>query len=248
MSVIAIIPARYDSTRFPGKPLAKIAGKPMILRVYQCAEACPDVSNVYVATDDDRIFNCVKDFGGKSIMTKKEHLSGTDRIAEAALKLDLKDDDIIVNIQGDQPTFKPDIISDLLSPFNEDMGISMCTLMHRISNENEIQNSNAVKVITDKYGFAIYFSRYPIPFYRDSGSSQIYFKHLGLYAYRMDFLLEFTSLPKSSLEEAEKLEQLRAIENGFKIRVKETSFNSLEVDCPEDIKKVEASLKFFSND
>jgi len=243
MNIIAFIPSRYDSTRFPGKPLAPLAGEPMIRHVCRSAASCPDISEVYVTTDDERIFQCVDNFGGKAIMTAKEHPSGTDRIAEAVQKLDLSEDDLIVNIQGDQPVFKPDIISEMIAPLIKDADIPMATLKHRITGRDEIENSNIVKVITDNNGFALYFSRYPIPFYRDPESSVGHYKHLGLYAYRKGFLAEFARLPIGKLEAAEKLEQLRALENGFKIKVVETASDSIEVDTPADIKKVEDLIK-----
>jgi 3-deoxy-manno-octulosonate cytidylyltransferase (CMP-KDO synthetase) len=239
VKVITFIPSRYDSKRFPGKPLALIAGKPMIEHVYERAMSCPDVSDVVVATDDERIFRCVEDFGGKSIMTNETHPSGTDRIAEASLKMNLGSDDLIVNVQGDQPIFHSSAISDLVAPLKEDLSIPMSTLKYRITDEREIDDPNHVKVVTDKEGFALFFSRSPIPFFRDSSSSQIYYKHLGFYAYRKDFLTRFGSLPVGDLESSEKLEQLRALENGFRIKVVETPFDSIEVDRPEDIERVE---------
>lgn len=245
MSIIAFIPSRYGSSRFPGKPLALIKGKPMIQRVYECASACPDISSVYVTTDDERIFKCVEEFGGKAVMTGLNHQSGTDRIAEAVQKLGLSSNDIIVNIQGDQPVFEPENISRMVAPLMEDSSIPMSTLKYRIKTEEEIENSNNVKVVTDNRGFALYFSRSPIPYYRDSSPDDEYFKHLGLYAYRKDFILEFTNLPTGRLESAEKLEQLRALEHGYKIMVAEAVSDSPEVDTPEDIKKVEALLKDF---
>ncbi|MFC1869234.1 3-deoxy-manno-octulosonate cytidylyltransferase [Thermodesulfobacteriota bacterium] len=243
MHIIAFIPSRYDSSRFPGKPLAPIAGKPMIQYVCECATSCPDISDVYVATDDERIFQHVNDFGGKAVMTGAEHPSGTDRIAEAAQSLDLKKDDLIVNIQGDQPVFHSSVISDMIAPLVEDITIPMGTLKYRIEDENEVENSNIVKVITDNDGFALYFSRSPIPFYRDSKSEHAHYKHLGFYVYRMDFLLKFSRLTGGVLEAAEKLEQLRALEHGYRIKVVETGSDSIEVDTPEDIKKVESLIK-----
>jgi 3-deoxy-manno-octulosonate cytidylyltransferase (CMP-KDO synthetase) len=243
MDTIALIPSRYDSRRFPGKPLALIAGKPMIQHVCECAASCPDISAVYVATDDDRISECVRNFGGIPVMTTKEHPSGTDRVAEAVQKLHLKEDVLIVNIQGDQPVFHPSVISDMIIPLFKDKTIPMGTLKYRITDEWEVKNSNIVKVVTDDNGFALYFSRYPIPFSRDSMSTEIRYKHLGFYAYRKDFLIRFSRLPVGSLEAAEKLEQLRALSHGFRIKVVETRFDSVEVDCPEDIGKVEKILK-----
>jgi len=242
MIIVAFIPARYESRRFPGKPLAPIGGKPMIQRVYECAAACPELSGVCVATDDERIAACVHDFGGDAVMTDKSHRSGTDRISEAALKMCLEKDDVVVNIQGDQPFFHPSQISRLVGPLKEDDSISMTTLKFRITEKSEIQNPNHVKVVTDRQGFALYFSRSPIPFYRSGTSREEYYKHLGLYAYRMGFLLQFTRFSEGFLESAEKLEQLRALEHGTKIKVMETPFDSVEVDVPEDIKRVEKML------
>lgn len=248
MKIIAFIPSRYSSTRFPGKPLAHIAGKPMIQYVYQRATSCPDVSEVFVTTDDERIFQCVHDFGGDAIMTAQDHSSGTDRIGEAVKKLDLNKDDIIVNIQGDQPVFEPSVISQMVAPLMEDEDIPMGTLKYAIKDKKEIENSNIVKVVTDREGFALYFSRYPIPFIRDSETSQIHYKHLGFYAYRRDFLLEFSRFPTGGLEAAEKLEQLRVLEQGFKIKVIETISDSVEVDTPKDIGRVEEILTRSNND
>ncbi len=243
MEIVAFIPARYDSTRFPGKPLVRIAGRPMIQHVYEKALACGQLSEVYVATDDERILACVHGFGGKAIMTGKGHRSGTDRITEAALLKGLEKEDIIVNIQGDQPLFQPSLVQLLVSPLLGDRSIPMSTLKCRIRDGDDIHNPNHVKVVTDRQGFAIYFSRYPIPFFRDPESRHIYYKHLGFYAFRMGFLMQYTRLPEGILESAERLEQLRAIENGFRIKVLETTHDSIEVDVPEDVKKVEEILR-----
>jgi 3-deoxy-manno-octulosonate cytidylyltransferase (CMP-KDO synthetase) len=240
--IVAFIPARYPSTRFPGKPLALISGKPMIQHVYERAQACPELDETYVATDDRRIYSCVEGFGGRAIMTSKDHQSGTDRIAEAAERLNLGSRDIVVNIQGDQPLFHPSILPDLIRPLNEDPSIPMSTLMHRIQEDKEIQDPNNVKVVVDTNGYALYFSRLPIPFIRDRSSMTHSYKHLGMYAYRKQFLLAFTRLPYGRLEEAEKLEQLRALEHGFQIKVIETPFDSTEVDVPEDVIEVEKQL------
>ena len=248
MTVITFIPSRYDSRRFPGKPLALIAGKPMIEHVYQRAMSCPEVSDVFVATDDERIFQCVRDFGGKAVMTEKEHPTGTDRIAEASEKMNLNEDDLIVNVQGDQPLFHPSAISDLIAPLREDPNIPMSTLKYEITGEREIDNPNRVKVVTGKGGFALFFSRSAIPFFRDSRSNVAYYKHLGFYAYRKNFLAKFGGLPVGELESSEKLEQLRALEYGFKIKVVETPFDSIEVDTPADIKRVEQIMSKLSPD
>lgn len=215
----------------------------MIRHVYDCAGSCPDISDIYVATDDERIFDCVKGFGGKAVMTGKERASGTDRIAEAVQKLNLSENDLIVNIQGDQPVFRPSLISEMLSPLMDEEDIFMSTLKFRIEDREEAENSNIVKVVTDDKGFALYFSRCPIPYFRDTRSQETHYKHLGFYAFRKDFLIRFSRLSTGRLENAEKLEQLRALEHGFRIKVVETAFDSVEVDTPEDIMKVEEILK-----
>jgi 3-deoxy-manno-octulosonate cytidylyltransferase (CMP-KDO synthetase) len=239
MKIIAVIPSRYESTRFPGKPLALISGKPMIQHVYERTLSSVHVAEAYVATDDERIFQCVRGFGGKVVMTGPTHPSGTDRIAEAALSLGLKDHDLVMNVQGDQPAFDPSCLPDLLKPFQQDPGIPMSTLMIRMNEKKEIENPNNVKVVTDRQGFALYFSRASIPFFRDGGEDRGVFKHLGFYAYPVHFLKVFASLTPGPLESAEKLEPLRALEHGFRIKVEETRFDSIEVDTLKDIAKVE---------
>jgi 3-deoxy-manno-octulosonate cytidylyltransferase (CMP-KDO synthetase) len=243
MKVFAFIPARYGSTRFPGKPLALICGKPMIRHVYERAISCPVISGVFVATDDDRISDCIHEFGGKAVMTRKAHRSGTDRIFEAAQKMGLESEDLVINIQGDQPLFHPSHISKLVGPLKEGRSIGVTTLKRKITDEGDIQNPNHVKVVTDLKGCAIYFSRYPIPYFRDSKLIQTHYKHLGFYGFRMEALARFTALPEGRLESAENLEQLRLLEHGVKIRVIETTFDSIEVDVPEDIAKVEKILQ-----
>ena len=247
MEIFGFIPARYDSTRFPGKPLAQIAGKPMIQHVYERALTCENLSQVYVATDDERIAACVRGFKGKTVITEKGHVSGTDRICEAAVKIGLGKEDIVVNIQGDQPLFHPSLASQLVEPFLEDGSVVMTTLKFRITDPEEIGNPNHVKVVTDFKGNAIYFSRCSIPFTRDPHADSFYYKHLGFYGFRMEFLEQFTRLPQGELESLEKLEQLRALESGYKIRVLESPFDSIEVDIPEDIRKIEKAL-FLSTD
>ena len=256
MKIIAFIPARYHSTRFfqgqtgppTPKPLARIhiksinQDKPMIQRVYECALGCPDLSEVYVTTDDERIVACVESFGGKAILTGKKHPSGTDRIAEAAQKMGLEKGDLVVNIQGDQPNFNPACIALMIAPLFEEPDIVMSTLQYRIIDEKEVENPFNIKVVTDEEGFALYFSHSPIPCYRDGGPYQKHYKHLGFYAYRMDFLVKFASLPMGALESAEKLEQLRALENGFRIKVVESPYDSIEVDRLEDIKRAEDQI------
>jgi 3-deoxy-manno-octulosonate cytidylyltransferase (CMP-KDO synthetase) len=215
----------------------------MIRHVYERAASCSDLTAVYVATDDERIFESVREFGGRAVMTYKEHPTGTDRISEAAQIIGASPEDIIVNIQGDQPMFHPSIVPALIEPLLMGSSIPMSTLKCKMTLEDDVLNPNQVKVVTDQQGFALYFSRSPIPFFRESGIQKKYHKHLGFYGFRMSFLLEFTRLPESALESAEKLEQLRALENGFRIKVVETPYSSIDVDVPEDIKRVEALLK-----
>ncbi len=243
MDIYAFIPARYQSSRFPGKPLAMIAGKPMIQHTYERALACPELSAVYVATDDDRIRECVEGFGGNAVMTRSDHVSGTDRIAEAARKISVKNGDLVVNIQGDQPAFKPEVVSAMIEPLMADESIPMGTLKCRIRDQKDITNPNHVKVVTDKMGFALYFSRCAIPFCRDADPGRVHYKHLGFYCFRMRFLIEFTALPEAHLESLEKLEQLRALENGCKISVSESPYDSIEVDVPDDVAAIEKFLK-----
>ncbi len=219
-----------------------IAGKPMIQHTYERALACPDLSAVYVATDDDRIRECVEGFGGNALMTRSDHVSGTDRIAEAAQKIGVKGEDLVVNIQGDQPAFRPEVVSAMIEPLMSDESIPMGTLKCRIRDPEDIANPNHVKVVTDKKGFALYFSRCPIPFCRDADPGQAHYKHLGFYCFRMRFLLEFTALREAQLESLEKLEQLRALENGYKISVSESVYDSIEVDVPADVGAIEGYL------
>lgn len=235
--IFAIIPARYDSSRFPGKVLALICGKPMIQHVYERASLCSQLDYICVATDSEKIFSCVKGLGGRAIITKRNHKSGTDRVYEAAKKLGLSPEDVVINIQGDQPAFHPSIISLLVEPLLKDSSIFMTTLKYPIDDKDAL-NPNHVKVVTDNKGFALYFSRAPIPYFREK-ENITYYKHLGFYGYRMSALEIFTQLPEGRLERIERLEQLRALENGYKIKVLESPYNSIEVDVPEDIKKVE---------
>jgi 3-deoxy-manno-octulosonate cytidylyltransferase (CMP-KDO synthetase) len=220
-----------------------IAGKPMIQHVYERALSCPELSGVFVATDDERIEACVRNFGGRALMTQEAHRSGTDRINEAALEVGVEKDDLVVNIQGDQPLFHPSIVTQLVRPLIDNSSIPMATLKCKITDEEDIKNPNHVKVVTDAQGFAIYFSRAPIPFFRDCAAGGVYYKHLGFYGFRMEFLGQFTRLSEGFLESAEKLEQLRALEHGFKIKVVETLFDSVEVDVSADVRKVEEILQ-----
>ncbi len=236
--IVGFIPARAESTRFPGKPLADIHGKPMIVRVLERAALSSLLVAVYVATDSEEILLAVRRHGGHAILTSRDNASGTDRIAEAARKIGLSGKDIAVNIQGDQPLFDSIMIEEVVGPLINDPGIPMTTLMYRIVRDEEITHPNAVKTVVDREGFALYFSRATIPFFRDPGAEPIYYKHHGIYAYRNDFLQVFAGLPRGFLERVEKLEQLRAMENGFRIRVVVTEKDSIEVDTPEDLERV----------
>lgn len=243
-SVIAIIPARYASNRFPGKPLAKIAGKPMIQHVVERAKAVSMLSRVVVATDDARIAGCVEDFGGEYVMTRTDHVSGSDRLAEAAQLLDISEHDVVVNIQGDQPLFPPAVVEQVARPLLEDHALPMSTLVYKIVRPEEISDPNHVKTVFDREKNALYFSRAPIPFQRNPKDPRqpTYYKHLGFYAYRKGFLLSFVALPEGEWEHFEKLEQLRALEYGYKVRVIITEYDSIEVDTPDDLVRVEKDL------
>lgn len=242
--VIAIIPARYESNRFRGKPLALIAGKPMIQHVVERAKGVEMVSRVVVATDDKRIAECVKKFGGDYVMTKGDHVSGSDRLAEAAELLKISEHDVIVNIQGDQPLFPAEVVEQVALPLLEDPALPMSTLIYEIVRPEEIDDPNHVKTVFDRDNYALYFSRSPIPFQRnpDEGVKPTYYKHLGFYGYRKGFLLSFVALPEGEWEKFEKLEQLRALEYGYKIKVTVTEHDSIEVDTPEDLLRVEEFL------
>ncbi|MCP4352591.1 MAG: 3-deoxy-manno-octulosonate cytidylyltransferase [Desulfobacterales bacterium] len=245
MKIIVIIPARYCSTRFEGKPLALISGKPMIQRVYEKAKKAGTITDVVVATDDRRIFDAVQKFNGKAVLTSPENRSGTDRVAESAEKMGIGFDDIIVNVQGDQPLLDPRCLDEVVRPLKSetrDSDFGMSTLGFRIVNEDEITNPKDVKVTFDTKGFALYFSRSPIPFGRDSSVSFDTYKHLGVYAYTRRFLETFRKLPEGKLEAVEKLEQLRAIEHGYKIKVVVTDYDSPEVDLPGDIARIESLI------
>ncbi len=238
--VVAIIPARYHSNRFKGKPLAVICGKPMIQHVYERAQAAEILSRVAVATDDERIADCVRGFGGEVVMTSRDHVSGTDRLAEAASIMDIPEQDVVVNIQGDQPLFPSEIIGQVAQPLLDDPSLPMSTLIYKIVRKEEINDPNHVKTVFDRHGMALYFSRAPIPFQRNPEEPQAptYYKHLGFYAYRKGFLLSFVALPEGEWERFEKLEQLRALEYGYGIKVVLTEHDSIEVDTPADAERV----------
>lgn len=240
MKIIGLIPARFESTRFPGKPLAIIHGKSMIQRVYEQAKQADKLSDVYVATDDERIANEVDQFGGKYVMTLDSHQSGTDRCQEALLKLGLEVD-ALVNIQGDEPFIQAEQINQVASLLEN--GAPIATLVKPIKDSGTLLDPNKVKAVLDKDNRAIYFSRSPIPFYKGKTAehwldAHQYYKHLGIYAYQAEVLHQISHLPPSALEVAESLEQLRWIENAFAIHVGITRFESPSIDTPEDLEKV----------
>lgn len=236
--IVAVIPARYASTRFHGKPLADLAGRPLIEHVYRRVTECRAIGTVIVATDDDRIRHVVEGFGGRVQMTNPAHVSGTDRVAEVSRGLDCE---LVVNVQGDEPLIEPDMIQEALAPFT-DPAIQMGTLCRRIDDASDFTNPHVTKVVLDREGHALYFSRTPIPHHRDPGAPLEAWKHVGLYVYRRRFLLEFARMAPTPLERLEALEQLRAIEHGVRIAVVETRHNSIGVDTPEDLEKVRRIL------
>jgi 3-deoxy-manno-octulosonate cytidylyltransferase (CMP-KDO synthetase) len=237
--ILGVIPARYASVRFPGKALVNIGGKTMLQHVWERASQARYLTEVLIATDDERIRSAAESFGGRAIMTRADHPSGTDRVAEVVSASNAQ---LAVNIQGDEPFIDPAAIDAAILGLLEDDDAPMATLMKRIERSEEIHDPNIVKVVTGRDGNALYFSRSPIPFVRDGADSVPYFKHIGLYVYRRDFLLDYPDLPVGPLERAERLEQLRAIENGFRIRVVETEYESLGVDTPEDWAHVSALI------
>lgn len=244
MKFIAIIPARYASTRFPGKPLARLGGKYIIERVYQQASSI--VGEAYVATDDDRIFKAVEAFGGKAVMTRNDHKSGTDRIEEAATKLGT-DADVIINVQGDEPFIQPSQLATVKALFDDEQ-TQIATLGKPFETMEAAENANSPKIVTDVNGYALYFSRSVIPFVRGKERSEWlasfpFVKHIGLYAYRRDVLRQITKLPQSSLEIAESLEQLRWLQNGYRIKVGLTDVETVGIDTPEDLQRAEEFLQ-----
>jgi len=240
LDIVAVIPARFASTRFPGKPLADIDGRPMIEHVYRRAAASPLVSRVIVATDDLRIATTVSDFGGKVRLTKATHETGTDRLAEVAATLDC---DVVVNVQGDEPLIDPRAIGELVAPFVSDPGVQMTTLFRRIHDVADLNNPNIAKVVIDRGGYAMYFSRAPIPHRRDPrGGWPPLYRHIGLYGYRRSALMVLATLEPTPLERAESLEQLRALEHGIRIKAVETQYESFEVNTPEDLEQVRRLL------
>jgi 3-deoxy-manno-octulosonate cytidylyltransferase (CMP-KDO synthetase) len=240
--IVVIIPARYGSTRLPGKPLVSLAGKPMIQRVYERAGMAERADRVIVATDDERIVKAVETFGGEARMTRPDHRTGTERVAEVAAHVE---GDVFVNVQGDEPLLDPLAIDTAVNALLEEPAASVATVATPIKTPADIMDPNVVKTVLDFDGNALYFSRAPIPWVRDTASKvQIrHLKHLGLYVFRRDALLEFPTLPQGDLERVEQLEQLRWLENGWKIRVAEVAHDAVSVDVPEDVARVEKLLQ-----
>ena len=241
MKIIAMIPARYEASRFPGKLMKDLAGKTVILRTYEATKQANLFDEVYVVTDSDIIFNEIISNGGKAIKSKKEHESGSDRIAEAVENLNI---DIVVNVQGDEPFTKKEPLQKLLNVFKDDENkeISIASLKIKMDDEVEINNPNNVKVVTDENSFAMYFSRSPIPYPREKSTAE-YFKHIGIYAFRKEALLKFTKLPINRLEATEKLENLRFLANGLKVKMVETNQIAIGIDTPEDLEKANEIFK-----
>jgi 3-deoxy-manno-octulosonate cytidylyltransferase (CMP-KDO synthetase) len=236
--ILGVIPARFASSRFPGKALTQIASKSMLQHVFERASLARYPSCMMIATDDDRIYQEARRFGAPVRMTRADHASGTDRVAEVAASY--PDADWVVNIQGDEPLIDPAAIDAAILPLLDDPATPMGTLMKRMEDPGELRDPNVVKVVTDRDGYALYFSRSTIPYTRGeatAGSAPVY-KHIGLYVYRRDFLLGYSDLPVGPLEKAERLEQLRALENGYRIKVVETDYESVGVDTPEDLERV----------
>ena len=241
-NVLAVIPARFGSSRLPGKPLASIAGRPMIQHVMERVRGAQLVSSILVATDDERILKAVEAFGGKAIITRSDHRTGTDRVAEVAAHVFA---DVYINIQGDEPLIDPGIIDAVIAAMLEDDSIQIATPCAAITQPKEIMDPNVVKVARDFDSNGLYFSRAPIPWVRDTGATVAaqHWKHIGLYGFVRDALLEFPTLPPGELERVEQLEQLRWLENGFRIRVVETEYDAVSVDVPADIERVEKILR-----
>jgi 3-deoxy-manno-octulosonate cytidylyltransferase (CMP-KDO synthetase) len=242
MKVISMIPARYSASRFPGKLMQDLGGKSVILRTYQATKNTGLFDEVYVVTDSEIIFNEIESNGGKAIMSKKEHESGSDRIAEAVENIEC---DIVINVQGDEPFTEKESLNKLIEVFKADhkKEIDLASLMVEISDPDEINNPNTVKVIVDQNNFALYFSRSPIPYARDVNVGVRYFKHKGVYAFRKDAILEFTRLPIQLLEASEKIECIRYLEYGKRIKMVETTVSGVEIDTPEDLEKAKKLWK-----
>ncbi|MDD5487609.1 MAG: 3-deoxy-manno-octulosonate cytidylyltransferase [Candidatus Omnitrophica bacterium] len=246
MKVVAVVPARWHSSRLKGKVLADIDGKPMLQHVWERAKNAELVDEVIVAVDREKVFKAVESFGGRAMYTSPDHASGTDRIAEIAGSVDA---DVYINIQADEPLVHPSMIDELARVFEYEPNVQMATLIKRITREEEVKDPNVVKCVVDRKGYALYFSRSPIPYVRrdivrpeeeraPETVNGMYFKHIGMYSYTREFLLAFTNLPKSMLEQDEKLEQLRVLEHGYKIKTVETRYDTIGVDTEEDLLKV----------
>lgn len=242
LTVWAVIPARFAATRLPGKPLVTLVGKPMIQRVWERVKQAKKITKVVVATEDERIRDAVAAFGGEAIMTRPDHRSGTGRIAEVAASSSA---DVYINVQGDEPLVAPEAVDALVDTITEDANVQLATLAVPLVNPADIMDTHIVKVVLDFESDALYFSRAPIPWVRDTGNSVHvrHLKHLGLYAYRRDTLLDYDTLPPGDLERVEQLEQLRWLENGYKMRVAETEFDSVSVDVPDDVPRVEELIR-----
>ncbi|MCH5266461.1 MAG: 3-deoxy-manno-octulosonate cytidylyltransferase [Lachnospiraceae bacterium] len=240
MKIIGVIPARYKSSRFPGKPLVSICGRPMIYWVYEQAKKVTEFDEIYVATDDERIRDACIEYNMKVIMTSEHHETGSDRVAEVASKVE---GDLFVNIQGDEPVIQPEMIRQVISIFTEDDSVYFGSLKKEITDPEEIRATSTVKVVTDDSGDALYFSRSVIPSNVKDGQLARVFRHVGIYAYKRDFLLEFTKMSQTELELGEGIEPLRAMQKGYKIRLKETEYTSIGVDLPEHVTKVEQVLQ-----
>jgi len=243
MKVLCVIPARYASTRLPGKPLKDIAGKPMICRVYDRVIQANKVSKTIVATDDERILTAVRTSGGVAMLTRVDHPTGTDRLAEVAENF--PDFELIINVQGDEPLVEPMVIDSLVDVFEADSELKMATVKKLMTDEAEIENPNNVKVVTDKTGYAMYFSRSVVPYLRNGGCPV--YKHIGIYAYKRDFLMDYSKMDSTPLEKSESLEQLRVLENGYRIKVVETTAKLVGVDTAEDLAKVNEIYSEFVN-
>ena len=239
MKFLGVIPARYASTRLEGKPLITIEGHPMIEWVYKRA-AASSLDKVVVATDDQRIYDAVMSFGGEAVMTSPNHTNGTSRIAEVAAEY--QDYEVIINVQGDEPLIEGAMIDALIEPFRKTSDLVMATLKHKIDTYDEVENPNNVKVITDREDYAIYFSRSPIPYPRTLDMKN-YYKHVGIYGYKRDFVIEYSKMNPTDLEISESLEQLRVLENGYKIKVLDTPYKVVGVDTSEDLAKVEKIIR-----
>jgi 3-deoxy-manno-octulosonate cytidylyltransferase (CMP-KDO synthetase) len=240
MKVVGVIPARYASVRFEGKILADLMGKPLIQHVWESARQAKTLGDLIVACDDERIYKAVEAFGGKAVMTARAHMSGTERISEVVADMDV---DIVINIQGDEPLVHPSMIDDVAYFLMNTPQAPAATLMKRIEHEEEIADANVVKVVVNKKGYALYFSRAPIPFVRDEEPGmRVHYKHIGLYGYSKDFLFVYKNLPQSKLETLEKLEQLRILENEYPIRVIETKYETIGVDTREDLEKAKQHM------